>query len=209
MGFASMLQVGRALGGLGSRRDPWISSATISDGVQAPRGNDLLASATLSGQYGEGHGERELLGGSLRYYVPQSRRALFYAAASGDVVRNPDPTDLLLLGGDNGLRGYPLRYQSGEHRALFTVEERVYTDWYPFRLFRIGGAIFYDVGRAWGGPFQNPANPGWLSDVGIGLRVLSDRSAFGNVLHIDLAFPLNSDPNIRSRQFLVKTYANF
>lgn len=209
MGFASMLQVGRALGGLGSTRDPWIYSATISDGVQAPRGNDLLASATLSGQYGEGHGERELLGGSLRYYVPQTRRALFYAAASGDVVRNPDPTDLLLLGGDNGLRGYPLRYQSGEHRALFTVEERVYTDWYPFRLFRIGGAIFYDVGRAWGGPFQNPANPGWLSDVGIGLRVLSDRSAFGNVLHIDLAFPLNSDPNIRSRQFLVKTYANF
>ena len=124
-------------------------------------------------------------------------------------MRKPETADLLLLGGDNGLRGYPLRYQSGEHRALFTVEERVYTDWYPFRLFRVGGAVFYDIGRAWGGPFQNPVNPGWLSDVGFGLRILSARASFGNVVHADIAFPLNPDPNIRSMQFLVKTYADF
>lgn len=209
MGFNSKLQVGRALTGLGSTRDLWTYSARISDGYQAPRGKDLLASALFSGQYGDGRAERQLLSGSLRYYVPQGKRALFYAAVSGDVVRNPEATDLLLLGGDNGLRGYPLRYQSGEHRALFTIEERVYTDWYPFRLFRVGGAVFYDIGRAWGGPFQNPVNPGWLSDVGFGLRILSDRSSFGNVVHADIAFPLNPDPSIQSVQFLVKTYANF
>ena len=209
LGFSSRLQVGRAFTGLGSTRDLWTYSATVSDGFQVPRGNDLLASASYSGQYGDGRAERQLLSGALRYYVPQGRRALFYAAASGAVVRNPETADLLLLGGDNGLRGYPLRYQSGEHRALFTVEERVYTDWYPFRLFRVGGAVFYDIGRAWGGPFQNPVNPGWLSDVGFGLRILSDRSAFGNVLHADIAFPLNPDPSIKSMQFLVKTSANF
>ena len=209
LGLYSKLQVGRALTALGSTRDLWSYSATISHGAEVPRGNDLLASAGFSGQYGDGHGERQSLGGSLRYYVPQGKRSLFYAAASGNVVRNPETADLLLLGGDNGLRGYPLHYQSGEHRALFTVEERIYTDWYPFRLFRVGGAVFYDIGRAWGGPFQNPVNPGWLSDAGLGLRLLSDRSAFGNVLHVDVAFPLNRDPNIRSWQFLVKTYANF
>jgi hemolysin activation/secretion protein len=201
--------VGRALTELGSTRDLWTYAAIFSDGVEVPRGNDLLASATFSGQYGDGRGERALLSGALRYYVPQGKRALFYAAASGDVVRNPETPDLLLLGGDNGLRGYPLRYQSGEHRALFTVEERVYTDWYPFRLFRVDGAVFYDIGRAWGRPFQNPVNSGWRSDVGFGLRILSDRSAFGNVLHADVAFPLNPDPNIQSVQFLVKTQANF
>jgi outer membrane protein assembly factor BamA len=209
MGFNSNLQVGRALTGLGSTRDLWTYSASISDGFQVPRGNDLLASAAFSGQYGDGHGARESLGGALRYYVPQGKRALFYAAASGDVVRNPEAADLLLLGGDNGLRGYPLRYQSGEYRALFTVEERVYTDWYPFRLFRVGGAVFYDIGRAWGGPFQNATNPGWLSDVGFGLRILNDRASFGNVLHVDVAFPLNPDPTIRSMQFLVKSHATF
>jgi outer membrane protein assembly factor BamA len=209
MGLNSKLQVGRALTGLGSTRDLWTYSASVSDGAEVPRGNDLLGSMSFSGQYGDGRGERELLSAALRYYVPQGRRALFYATASGDTLRNPETADLLLLGGDNGLRGYPLRYQSGEHRALLTVEERVYTDWYPFRLFRVGGAVFYDIGRAWGGPFQNPVNPGWLSDAGFGLRILSDRAAFGNVLHVDLAFPLNPDPGIRSMQFLVKTYANF
>jgi len=108
------------------------------------------------------------------------------------------------LGGDNGLRGYPLRYQSGDRRALLTLEERIYTDWYPFRLFRVGGAVFFDVGRAWGGENANTntVNPGWLSDVGFGLRILSARSAFGNVWHADVAFPLNPDSNIESVQFL-------
>lgn len=209
MGFHSNLQVKRALTSLGSTLNLWTYSASVSDGFQVPRGNDMLISTYLSGQYGDGRGQREGLGGSLRYYVPHGKRALFYAAASGDVVRKPDTAGLLLLGGDNGLRGYPLRYQSGEHRALFTIEERIYTDWYPFRLFRVGGAVYYDIGRAWGGPFQNPVNPGWLSDVGFGLRILSDRSAFGNVLHADIAFPLTPDPNIRSWQFLVKSRSNF
>ena len=208
MGFSSAVQVGRALESFGSTRDLWLYSASVSDGVRLS-GTDLLGSIGLSGQYGDNHGEREALSTALRYYVPHMKRALFYAAASADAVRNPLDSDLLLLGGDNGLRGYPLRYQSGERRALFTIEERVYSDWYPFRLFRVGGAVFYDVGRAWGGPFQNPINPGWLSDVGFGLRILSDRASFGNILHVDIAFPLNADPNINPVQFLVKSYANF
>ena len=40
---------------------------------------------------------------------------------------------------------------------------------------------------------------------GFGLRILSARSSFGNVLHVDLAFPLNRDPSIKSFQFLVQT----
>jgi hemolysin activation/secretion protein len=209
MGLDSTLQINRALSSLGSTVDLWTYSATFSDGFHAPRGNDMLITGYLSGQYADGHGQREALGVSMRYFVPQGTRGIFYAAASGDVVRNPQVSDLLLLGGDNGLRGYPLRYQSGENRALFTVEERVYTDWYLLRIFRAGGAVFYDIGRAWGGPFQNPVNPGWLSDAGFGLRILNDRASFGNVLHVDIAFPLNPDPTIRSMQFLVKTYATF
>jgi hemolysin activation/secretion protein len=73
---------------------------------------------------------------------------------------------------------------------LLTLEQRGYTDWYPFRLLRVGGAVFYDVGRAWGGVNQNAVNGGWLSDVGIGLRLALDRTAFANVLHADLAVPL-------------------
>jgi outer membrane translocation and assembly module TamA len=85
------------------------------------------------------------------------------------------------------------------------LEARYYTDWYPFRLFRVGGAVFYDVGRAWGGENTNMDNPGWLSDVGIGLRFLNARTAFGSVLHADIAFPLNREGDIKSVQFVVRT----
>ena len=48
------------------------------------------------------------------------RRSKFYAAVSGAVTEQLDTELQLLLGGDNGLRGYPLRYQAGTARALFT-----------------------------------------------------------------------------------------
>jgi len=125
------------------------------------------------------------------------------------VLTHPDVNETLLLGGDNGLRGYPLRYQSGTRRALFTLEERHYTDIYLWRLFRIGGAGFFDSGRAWGGDNVNASNPGWLSDVGFGLRIESARSSFSNILHVDLAFPLNGTADIAKVQLLVKVKTSF
>jgi len=209
MGFQSSVQLGRSLTALGSTREVWLYSGKVSNGFELPSSHSLLMSGALSGQYGSSGGEHQLYSGSVRYYAPHSKRALFFAGVSGDIVRNPDISDLLQLGGDNGLRGYPLRYQSGDRRALLTLEERVYSDWYPFRLFRVGGAVFFDVGRAWGGDNQNAVNPGWLSDVGFGLRILSARAAFGNVWHADIAFPLNADSSIKSVQFLFKTKFSF
>jgi hemolysin activation/secretion protein len=152
---------------------------------------------------------RQQFGAQARWYVPQGKRWLFYAAASADVLTNPGPADFLLLGGDNGLRGYPLRYQSGNRRALFTVEERAYTDLYLYQLFRVGGAVFFDRGRAWGGDNINVGNPGWLSNAGFGLRIVSARSAFSNVLHLDVAFPLNATADIKKVQWIVKTKTSF
>ena len=134
---------------------------------------------------------------------------MFYASFAADWLVRPAPTAQLLLGGDSGLRGYPLRYQSGSRRVLLTAEQRFYTDVYLWRLFRLGGAAFVDVGRAWGGLLPNTANPGWLSDVGVGLRVVSDRSSFGTVVHIDLAVPLNRTADVSRVQLQVKTKRSF
>ena len=211
MGFQSRVQLGRSLKALGSTDEVWLYSGSVSNGFELLSKQTLLVSGSMSGQYGNGQGAHQLFSGSARYYAPHWKSALFFAGISADLVRNPDISDLLTLGGDNGLRGYPLRYQSGEQRVLLTLEERGYTDWYPFRLFRVGGAVFFDVGRAWGGDLQNTntVNPGWLSDVGFGLRILSARAAFGNVWHADVAFPLNADPSIDSVQFLFKTKVSF
>jgi hypothetical protein len=45
--------------------------------------------------------------------------------------------------------------------------------------------------------------------VGIGLRTLSTRSAFSNVIYAELAFPVQTDPGIDSVQFVFKTRTSF
>ncbi len=209
LGQTSTVQLGLASTALGSSLNALLYAASVSRGFAPAPGQTLLTSAQLAGQLADGQLRRQQAGGQLQYYRPQSPRWLLYAAASADMLTHPDTNQSLLLGGDNGLRGYPLRYQSGTRRALFTVEERYYTDWYLWRLFRFGGAAFADVGRAWGGDNINRANPGWLGDVGVGLRIISTRSAFGSVLHLDLAMPLKTTPDIQRVQFLVTSKTSF
>src|SRR6266699_2862161 len=205
MGTQSKVQLGRALTGLGSTQNLWLYSAGASDGFRLPSNWVLLGSASVTGQTGYAPLDRQLASGSIRFYGHAESRTLTFVSLSGDALKDPNASSQLTLGGDTGLRGYPRSYQTGDRRALLNVEERVYTDWYPFRLFRVGGAVFYDWGRAWSGPAESPSSARWLSDVGFGLRILSARSSFGNVLHVDFAFPLNRDPNIKSFQFLVQT----
>ena len=108
-----------------------------------------------------------------------------------------------MLGGDSGLRGYPLRYQVGDRRFLISLEERYFSDLYVMKLLRVGGAVFVDVGRSW-----FPSNPsrkefGVLGDVGIGLRLESTRTPSGNLIHIDLAVPLVDGQRVKGLQLLL------
>ena len=209
MGFQSSVQLGRSLTSLGSTQQLWLYTLSASDGYKVRTGGILLTSVSSSGQTGYGPLDKQANDGSIRFYSRPDSRTLIYTALSAGTVRDATGSVQLFVGGDTGLRGYPRNYQSGDNRVVFNIEDRVYTDWYPFQLFRVGGAVFYDLGRAWGGPTANTEHTGWLSDVGFGLRILSARSAFGNVLHLDLAFPLNRDPNIKTVQFLVQTQVTF
>ena len=209
LGLASTVQLGWASTGLGSSQDALLYSGSIGRGFEPGPEQTLMAEANITGQLANGQVQRQQVGAATQYYRPQGKRWLLYGSAAADVLTNPDVNDALLLGGDSGLRGYPLRYQSGTRRALFTVEERFYTDIYLWQLFRIGGAAFFDVGRAWGGNNVNVGNPGWLSDVGFGLRIVASRSATGSVLHIDVAVPLNTTADIAKVQLLVKTKTSF
>lgn len=209
LGLAGSVQLGRAATALGSTRNAWLYAASLGRGFEPADGQRLIAAATLSGRHSDGQPLQQRAGVQAQYYLPQGARWLFYASGAWNVLKNPDPAESLQLGGDNGLRGYPLRYQSGTRRALFTVEERFYTDLYLWQLFRIGGAAFFDAGRAWGGANANLQDPGWLRNAGFGLRIVSARAAFSNVLHVDLAFPLGAPADIRKVQFLVKTKTSF
>ena len=204
IGLGLSAQIGRSVSWLGSTRQQWIYATGVAKGTDIGERGLLRGGGTLSGRYAS-HSEQQMATLNLQYFHRQERGFTFYGAFNGSIVRYPDVPNSLTLGGDNDLRGYPLRYQSGDKSVLVTLEERAYTDWYPFRLIRVGGAVFYDGGRAWGGSTPNAAKPGWLNDVGFGLRLLTDRSSIANILHLDVAFPLNRGEGIDAVQFLVYT----
>ena len=160
-----------ALYGDAGRRVDEAQSLFFTGGLNGRRESDGLSDALLQGE--------------ARYYRRQRPNLLFFADARAAVAQAPDLDHQLLLGGDNGLRGYPLRYQSGTASALLTVEERYFTDWQPFHLFHVGAAAFADAGRTWGRDVAGETPLGWLSDVGIGLRIGNTRTGLGNVLHVD------------------------
>jgi hypothetical protein len=85
----------------------------------------------------------------------------------------------------------------------------MYSNWFPFQLFNVGGAVFFDVGHVTGRDPLGSEPQGVLKDVGIGLRLGNSRSALGNVLHIDLAFPLDGDSSIDKMQVVVETKRSF
>jgi hypothetical protein len=179
-------------------------------GLQWGAGQTLLFSSDLTGRWGQDGPENLRLGGGARYYWRDFGGNVLFASLGGDTARHLDLDNQLLLGGDSGLRGYPLRYQSGDSRLLFTLEQRFFTGLYPFRLVHVGAAAFFDAGRVWAGQSGKPGEElGWLRDVGVGLRLSASRSGLGNIIHLDLAFPLDGDPSIQRSQFLVTTSTGF
>jgi outer membrane protein assembly factor BamA len=202
-------EVGLSKPAFGADRDAVMVAAKALRGLELTELQQLFLSGDFSSRIEDGRARNLITDAQAKYYWRWRPDWLLYAALSGTVTDSLDPDMQLLLGGDNGLRGYPLRYESGTSRALFTVEQRFYTDWFPFRLVRVGGAIFADVGRTWGSGVIGNSDPGLLRDVGFGLRLGNTRSGLGNVLHIDFAFPLNNITGIQRFQFLVQTLQTF
>jgi outer membrane protein assembly factor BamA len=202
-------QVGVSSEGFGANGNALIMAFTAMHGFDLPDEQQLFLTGDFSTRVEGGRARNLISDGNAKYYWRWRPDWLLYASLSATVTDSLDPDMQLLLGGDNGLRGYPLRYESGTSRGLFTVEQRVFTDWYPFRLVRVGAAVFADVGRTWGAGVVGNSDPGLLSDVGIGLRLGNTRSGLGNILHVDLAFPLNHVNGIQRVQFLVQTYQTF
>jgi hemolysin activation/secretion protein len=209
LGVRAGARIGYAAEALGSDRDALMLSAYAQNGWEYAGNRSLFVSAGGSGRIEDDGLRNAVVSGEARYYARTSRRTKFYASVNGTMTESLDADQQLVLGGEEGLRGYPLRYQAGTSRALLTLEQRYYTDWYPFRLFHVAGAAFFDMGRTWGTDVTGATSDGLLKDVGIGLRLGSSRSAFGNVIHVDLAFPLDGGDDIDQVQFVVETKARF
>ena len=208
MGLQFRASLGWADESIGADRDAAIFLASSSHGFGSLEETALLLRADTSGRVESGDLTNTKISGSARFYHRQSEKRTFFIGLSGTAGTRLDLDNPVELGGKSGMRGYPLRYQVGDSKALATIEQRYYTDWYPFRFARVGGAVFADVGRVWGPNPLGPDNRGWMTDVGLGLRLALTRVS-DRVVHIDIAFPLNDDPTIDEVQFLIESRKSF
>ncbi|HEY3567546.1 MAG TPA: POTRA domain-containing protein [Thermoanaerobaculia bacterium] len=201
-------------GGDGTR---WVAQTAVADGWRPTPGQLVLFQLGASTRWYRKDAENLVAGGRLRYYLRDLGSQVFYASLGADLAHRLDGEDQLLLGGDSGLRGYPLRYQAGDRRFLLTLEQRFYSDREVFHLAHLGAAIFFDAGQAWFVDTLTAQNRALalqqqqrvLKDIGLGLRIASSRSARGAVLHLDVALPLDRTRSIQSVQWLVSTGDTF
>jgi Surface antigen variable number repeat len=209
LGLNLNARIGYSSTGLGADRDAWLLDLTALKGWQ-PSSIQLLTTEFSASTRREDAGfTNSIVSANATYFRKMFKKQMFMASL--DVLES-DQLDLdqqVLLGGDGGLRGYPLRYQSGTGRAVLRLEQRHYTDWYPFKLIRVGFAAFVDAGRTWGRDSRTTPSMGTLYDAGFGVRLSSPRASSGTVVHIDFATPLNGDASISGLQVNVSTKATF
>lgn len=105
------------------------------------------------------------------------------------------------LGDETGIRGYPNDYQHGDNQWVFTAELRNYPNVNLYQLADLGWALFTDVGQAFGGPdeFNEVNDP--IGSIGIGARIYSSKSSYGNIAHIDIAKPFTNGQDVNSWEF--------
>jgi len=210
LGRSFHVRLGAAAPAFGSYVAAGVFEAGVARGFNPGDAQLLLLSGDVSGR-AEGSGIRNgLATGAIRYYLRDEGGRVFHLAYRASFASRLDPENQLLLGGDNGLRGYPLRYAQGTSMSLLTVEERWYGRREYFKLFRIGAAAFFDVGRVSGHGDLPGGDMDTLRDVGVGLRFGQSRSAHAAMVHVDVAVPLDTrGTSISGTQLLITTGETF
>ena len=209
LGTSLHFRVGYSGEGSGSTADAWHYRAGFQNSLINSKKTSLTVGSSLSGRWQENEAQNAMLSAVVRFHRRVGGNRLVYASLSGTAGKNLDIDNPLYLGGETGLRGYPLRYQNGDSKILLTLEQRFFSDWYPFRLVYVGAAVFFDAGRTWGESPVGAPNLGILKDVGIGLRLSSSRTGSNKVVHIDLAFPLDGEDDIDNVQILIDAKRSF
>jgi hypothetical protein len=209
LGRSLRLSVGVADSAFGADRTAIMLGGLAGAGIAFGKNRYLLGDVGFSGRVEDQEIRNGRLIASTSFYLRHSAWSVFFAGLNGEFGTQLDADKQVLLGGDNGLRGYPLRYQAGSSRALLTLEERFYTKWRPLELFQVGAAVFFDAGRVWGSDPVGSESLGVLKDVGFGLRFGSLRTGLGNVIHVDVAFPLDGDAAMDDVQLIIETRNSF
>ena len=187
-----------------------IWQANIKKGFTLHDDGLLLMNLSMSGDiYGQGH-SRIISSIDTEYFHKLTKNWGFYIHNVNVLSDNQYQDQPITMGGDLGLRGFPLAYQHGKHSMKLTSELRYYPQINIWKIFDVAGAIFFDAGKAFGAVIEENIEKGWLVSSGIGLRLYSPHTGGNhNIIHLDLAFPQSNNPNIDSVEIRVQAKKSF
>ena len=195
LGTELTLTVGRTLGTWGtSVADTygWL------DGFAGGRLGPVLANANLraegryldSSESGVSRWRDMRLSGRGLFYVrpPASTAQVFTTGVRFNVRGNIDQPYQVVLGGEEGVRGYRDDELPTGSTLVGFVEERVTLPWFRPAV-DVGLTVFADYGRGWAHDIPFGQDTGWRAAVGGGIR-LGFPAGTGSVTHIEVAWPI-------------------
>lgn len=170
----------------------------------------LMLGVNLTGNVGVDNNDLFSMSLHAEYFNRLNTKFAFYVSGLLSASNNQYVDLPVALGGESGVRGYPLQYQHGDNRAVGIAELRYYPQINLYRLFDLGMVAFFDAGKAWSGESASyNETKGVLASTGIGARIYSNRSSHRNVIHVDIALPLQSGEHVDSWQWRLQVKQSF
>ena len=167
----------------------------------------VLLQTGASGRELAGRFENGLGSLGLTAYAWHLPRQVLAANLALDLAVRPDPENLLYLGGEEGMRGYPSFMHPGDRRWMASFEDRILTEWRWLGMLRAGFVVYADAGA-----IRRLDGTGWTrpySDLGAGLRFGDLKSSLGRVVLLTVAVPLAREPGQDRYQVLVGNTVRF
>ncbi len=123
----------------------------------------------------------------LRYYGIWSHDHTLVVRTRFEWGDRLDAGNEIVLGSENGLRGFKRDSIVGDKSWILNIEDRLFFIEELWDLFSVGGVVFYDTGYSWskGRPV---ALSRVVSEVGMGLRLGLTRSSNEVILRMDFAY---------------------
>lgn len=185
--------------------------SNVSKGMEVQGESYWLFNASLSGEYYRRFQEnnRVVLNLENQYLHRINEHWAAYFKNSNQISNNQFKDDPVVLGGESGVRGFPLQYIHGKHTTQFTFEARYYPHINIYKLLEVGGAAFIDTGRVFESTDNSLYSDDWMTSIGIGARLYSSHTSEARVIHVDIIKPMTSDKNVKGIEFRITTSQSF
>ncbi len=147
----------------------------------------LFQRYSYSGRNPFENGENQRYGIQLKHYNRASDFHTMVINTRADWGDKLDPDNEVKLGGDNGLRAFPVDSIIGNKGWVLNLEDRMFLIDELWNLVSLGAAVFYDTGYVWA-ENEPIALSKLKSDIGAGLRFGLTHSSNEVIIRLDLSY---------------------